>query len=138
PTPAWWSWSLAAVMLYVVAYSAQKAWSPLALSPTSLSAPYVDEPYHLALIGEFLHHFPAQVPFVAGTPLRYHWLFYPFAAEGSWGSGVEPVVLLRLVVPTALSALLVLGVAVAAARVSGHRWAALGGAVVLCMLSPLD
>ena len=138
PTPAWWSWSLAAVMLYVIAYSAQTAWSPLALSPASLDAPHIDEPYHLALISEFLNHFPAEVPFVDGTPLRYHWLFYPFAAAGSWGTGIEPVVLLRLVAPAGLSALLVLGVAVTAARVSGHRWAALGAAMVLCMLSPLD
>lgn len=138
PTPVWWSWSLAAVMLYVLVYTSQSVWGISAVTPVALRAPYVDEPYHLALLGEFRHHFPAEVPFVDGTPLRYHWLVYPFLAAGTWGSGVAPIVLLKVLVPAALIALLVLGVAVAASRISGHRWAAVGSAAVLCALTPLD
>jgi len=138
PTPVWWSWSLALLMLYVVLRSGETFWFDLALTPRSLRAPYVDEPFHQSLVVEFAQHFPAQVPYVSGTPVRYHWLVYPFVAAGVVGSGVEPVPLLRLLVPALLSFLLILGVAVAAARLSGHRWAALGAVVVLCLLSPLD
>ena len=138
PTPAWWSWSLAAVVLYVVVYTAQIVWGHSAITPEALRAPYVDEPYHLALLGEFRHHFPAEVPFVDGTPLRYHWLVYPFLAAATWGSGVAPIVLLKVLVPAAFIALLVLGVAVAASRISGHRWAGVGSAAVLSVLTPLD
>ena len=125
-------------MLYVLVYTIQIVWGISAVTPVALRAPYVDEPYHLALLGEFRHHFPAEVPFVDGTPLRYHWLVYPFLAAGTWGSGVAPIVLLKVLVPAALIALLVLGVAVAASRISGHRWAAVGSAAVLCALTPLD
>ena len=90
PTPAWWSWTLAALVLYVVAFSAETRWLVEPLTPASLRSPYVDEPYHLALIAEFRHHFPPEVPFVAGTPLRYHWLVYPFAAAGSWAAASRP------------------------------------------------
>ncbi len=136
--PAWWSWGLALILVLVVIQLWHVSWSPEPLNAYTLQHPYVDEPYHLALVGEFRHHFPAQVPFVAGTPLEYHWLVYPFVAAGSWGSGVESIVLLRYLVVAVLSALLVLGVAVAAARISGHRWASLAAASVLCMTTPLD
>ena len=138
PTPVWWSWSLALLLLYLVVRSGETFWFDLALTPHSLRAPYVDEPFHQSLVVEFAQHFPAEMPYVSGTPVRYHWLVYPFVAAGVVGSGVEPVPLLRLLVPALLSVLLVLGVAVAAARLSGHRWAALGAGIVLCLLSPLD
>ena len=109
PTPTWWSWSLAALMLYVVCISAYTVWSPSALTLESLRSPYVDEPYHLALVSEFRHHFPAQAPFVAGTPLRYHWMVYPFMAAGTWGSGVEAITLIRILAPAFLCLVAVLG-----------------------------
>lgn len=138
PTPVWWSWSLALVLLYPLLWSGQGVWLDNALSPESFRAPYVDEPYHLALVAEFAHHFPGETPYVDGTPLRYHWFVYPFIAAGVVGSDVAPIALLRLLAPALLDALLVLGVAVSAARLSGRRWAALAGVIVLCVLSPLD
>ena len=36
PTPAWWSWTLAALMLYVVAFSAETQWLTRPLTPASL------------------------------------------------------------------------------------------------------
>ncbi len=138
PTPAWWSWSLALVMLYAVLFSAVRIWHGLALTPESITAPYIDEPFHLSLIGELRHHFPATVPYVEGTPLRYHWLVYPFLASGTWGTGIEPRVLLRLLAPAALSALMLFGLAAAASRVSGRRWAGVAAAAIACLVSPLD
>ncbi len=138
PTPAWWSWSLAILGLYVVGHSLFAIWGDIPLTRASLQAPYVDEPYHLSLVAEFRHHFPAQVPYVAGTPLRYHWLVYPFLAMGSWGSGVAPVVLLRILGPAALSAATFLGASVAASRISGRRWAGVAAGAITCVLTPLD
>lgn len=137
-TPTWWSWSMALVMLYVVAYAADTAWFQMPLTPAGLRDPHIDEPYHLAFVAEFRHHFPATVPFVDGTPLEYHWLFYPFAAAATWGSGIEAVAVLRFLAPTMLAALSLLGLAVAAARLSGHRWTALVAAVFPGLLWPLD
>ncbi len=138
PTPPWWSWSLAAVMLFAVGFSAVDFWGEQALTPESLRGPYVDVPFHLSLVGEFRHHFPATMPYVSGTPLRYHWLVYPFLASSSWGAGVEPHVLLQLLGPAALGALMLLGVAAAATRLSGHRWAGVAAAALACAVSPLD
>ncbi len=138
PTPAWWSWSLAILALYVVGYSVFAIWNRGALTEASFRAPYVDEPYHLSLMVEFRHHFPTQFPFVAGSPLRYHWLVYPFLAMGSWGTGVSPVVLLRILAPAALSLLTFAGVSVAASRMSGRRWAGVAAGAITCALTPLD
>jgi len=137
-TPLWFSWSLAVVVLYAVLHVHHFVWAADILTNESLRSPYVDEPYHLSLVAEFRHHFPAQVPYVEGTPLRYHWLVYPFIAASSWGSSVTPIVLLRLLGPTALVALPVLGVAVAARRISGRSWAGVIGAGLVCVVTPLD
>ena len=138
PMPAWWSWTLALIVLYVVVYSANRLWLPLAFTPESMLSPHVDEPFHLAMVGEFRHHFPAEVPYVDGTALRYHWLVYPVMALETWGSGIAPVTVIRLLAPAALSAVALLGVAVAAVRLSGHRWAGPAAAVIMAVLTPLD
>jgi len=138
PTPAWWSWSLAILALYVVGYSVFTYWNRGALTEASFRAPHVDEPYHLSLLAEFRHHFPAQVPYVAGAPLRYHWLVYPFLAMGAWATDVAPVVLLRILAPAALSLATLLGVSVAASRMSGRRWAGVAAGAITCALTPLD
>ena len=86
PTPLWWSWGLGLLVLFVVVWTARfNFYGVLTLSPESLVAPYVDEPYHQSLVAEFAQHFPAQIPYVDGTPLRYHWLVYPFLAAGVLG-----------------------------------------------------
>lgn len=138
PTPTAWSWTVAAVMLLAVLVSAQLVWPYLALTTDSFSQAYVDEPFHLALVGELRHHAPPEFPYVAGTPLSYHWMFYPVAAMATWGSTAEAIVVLRVLAPMALTLLLVLGVAVAAARLSARRWAAPVAALALVAVAPLD
>ena len=137
PTPTWWSWSIAGSVVFLALIS-YPTWSELALTPDSFRMPYVDEPYHLSLVAEFRHHFPAETPYVDGTPLRYHWLVYPLIAAASWGTGTEPVILLRLLVPAFLTVMMPLGVAVAAIRLSGHRWAGVAASVIVLATSPLD
>ncbi|MDP9866844.1 MULTISPECIES: hypothetical protein [Streptosporangium] len=121
-TPRWWSWSLALIIGYLIAWSAVNFFRKNLLTWPALGTSYVDMPFHLALIGELKHHMPPTVPMVAGEPLLYHWFVYAHLAAASWVTGVEPLVLLfRLGVLPMLAALAVI-LAMIARRVTGS-WA---------------
>ena len=70
PVPAGWAWAVAAVSAVVVGY----LWiSYFALNPLAPDVPYLyyqDLLYHLSLAGEAKHHFPLEIPQIAGEPLR--------------------------------------------------------------------
>ncbi|GGO65587.1 hypothetical protein [Nonomuraea cavernae] len=107
--PIWWSWSLAAIVCYLVAWSARAYYSFGPLSWPALAGYPDDAPFHLALIGELKQHMPPMTPMVAGEPLSYHWFVYAHYAAASWISGVEPLVLLfRLGMLPVLAAFVVL------------------------------
>ena len=130
--PAWWSWSLAALLAYVLVYSAATFFGRHALSGTY--APYVDMPYHLALIGELKNHVPPQIPYVEGVPLAYHWFFYADAAATSWATGIEPVTLLFRLSGLPMFVAFVVLTAAAARRLTGGWWSG-PAAVVLALLA---
>lgn len=118
--PAAWSWSLAVLAGFVVLAGALGFYAVHPLSGDQ--QPYVDMPYHLALIGELRWHVPPTVPYVAGLPLAYHWFFYAEAAATSWATGIDPLVLLyRLSVLPMVLAFVVL-TASAGRRVTGRWW----------------
>ncbi len=118
--PLGWSWALAALLMFIVWTSAATFFARHPLSGTYV--PYVDMPYHLALIAELRWHVPPEVPYVAGLPLAYHWFFYAEAAATSWATGVDPVTLLyRLSVLPMLVAFVLL-TAAAARRITGAWW----------------
>lgn len=101
-------------------YFSQRIWPALPLTDAGLRAPFVDESYHVALIGELRHHFPGTFPYVDGTPLAYHWLSQAFTAAMTWPSAVAPVEAYRfLLAPT--SAVLALMGLVALALTRGTR-----------------
>ncbi|MBN6053682.1 hypothetical protein JYK22_17205 [Nonomuraea sp. RK-328] len=109
PVPGWWSWSLAAIVCYLVAWSAHTYFGFGALSWPDLAGYPDDAPFHLALIGELKQHVPPMTPMVAGEPLFYHWFVYAHYAAASWITGVEPMVLLfRLGMLPVLAAFVVL------------------------------
>lgn len=91
--PLWWSWSLAAIIAYLVVWSASY-FKANALTWPGMAASNIDVPFHLSLIGELKHHMPPTVPMVSGEPLFYHWFLYAHFAATSWVTGVEPLVLL--------------------------------------------
>ncbi|GAB3656179.1 hypothetical protein GCM10027596_10070 [Nocardioides korecus] len=109
-------WALALMAAYVVVRVAADQWSVHPDTLASLRAPYVDEQYHLALVGELRHHLPPQVPYVLGTPLGYHWLWYVHVAAASWVTGTEPVLLVRGLDPALLLVLTLLAVAEVTSR----------------------
>ena len=89
---------------------------------TGTDTPYVDMPYHLALIGELRHHVPSSIPYVSGVPLAYHWFFYAEAAATSWATGIEPVALLYRLSGLPFFAGFVVLTAHAARRLTGGWW----------------
>ena len=120
PAPTWWSWSLAAILGYLLIYSAGIFFASHHVTGTD--TPYVDMPFHLALIGELRNHVPPQIPYASGVPLPYHWFFYAEAAATSWATGIEPVTLLyRLSGLPMFVAFVVLTVATAQ-RLTGRWW----------------
>jgi hypothetical protein len=118
--PVWWSWALAAMLGYLVIYSAGTFFYSHALTGTD--TPYVDMPYHLALIAELRNHVPPEVPWVSGIPLAYHWFFYAEAAATSWATGIEPATLLYRLSGLPMFVAFVVLTATAAGRLTGRTW----------------
>lgn len=90
--------------------------------------PNTDSPFQLSLAAELTHHFPPQVPYVAGEPLAYHWMVYNHIASAHWLTGIELDVLTQRVVPFAFMLLTALGAAAVAVVLSGRAVAAPIGA----------
>lgn len=109
-----WTWSVSAVVGYLVLFLARANWWQSGLGAPDLRVIGPDASFQLALTGELRHHVPSTIPWVAGEPLRYHWLLYAHTAAGSWVSGVEPVVLLRRLAPLLVAVLVVAAVALIA------------------------
>ncbi|WP_194244137.1 hypothetical protein [Nonomuraea phyllanthi] len=115
--PAWCAWALAAVVAYLI------AWSALHLYRVPISRSYVDMPYHLALVGEVRHNVPPTLPSVLGEPLSYHWFVHAEMAATSWVTGIEPVTLVYRLSTLPMMAAMVVLVAVVGRQLGG-RWGA--------------
>jgi hypothetical protein len=126
--PTWWSWSLAVMLGFLLIYSADTFFGTHHL--TGADAPYLDMPYHLALIGELRYHVPPAIPYVVGQPLNYHWFYYAEAAATSWATGIEPVELLYRLAGLPMFVAFVVLTAAAARRLTGAYW---GGPVAVAV-----
>ncbi|MFI7706009.1 hypothetical protein [Nonomuraea sp. NPDC049480] len=130
--PVWWSWCLALMVCYLVAWSAHAYFSLGSLTWPELVNYPDDAPFHLALIGELKQHMPPMSPMVAGEPLFYHWFVYVHYAAASWITGVEPLVLLFRLGTVPMLAGLVALVALLARRVT-RSWKGAAIATVATM-----
>lgn len=126
-----WSWAGAAVAFVQILLVTNQMWSYRPID--ALRAPYVDEPFHLAIAGDLLHHFPAQMPWVDGTPLFYHWLVYVHLASAATVTHIELIVLMRSLSIALLVLLAVGGAYAAATRLSGRTWPGCVAALVFAM-----
>lgn len=126
-----WSWAGAAVAFVQILLVTNQMWSYRPID--ALRAPYVDEPFHLAIAGDLLHHFPAQMPWVEGTPLFYHWLVYVHLASAATVTHIELIVLMRSLSIALLVLLAVGGAYAAATRLTGRKWPGFVAALVLAM-----
>lgn len=138
PMPPAWSWTVAGAAAASAVLLAHASWSVRPVSGVSLRTPYVDEPFQLALVGELRHHFPAQIPFVDGTPLLYHWFTHAHLASASWVSDLDPVVLLRVLDPLLMVVLATVALAAAVSRLARTAWAGPVAALLLVASVPLD
>lgn len=126
-----WSWAGAAVAFIQILLVTNQVWTQRPVD--ALRAPYVDEPFHLAIAGDLLHHFPAQMPWVDGTPLFYHWLVYVHLASAATVTNIELIVLMRSMSIALLVLLAVGGAYAAATRLTGRKWTGFVAALVLAM-----
>ncbi|SEK34940.1 hypothetical protein [Nonomuraea pusilla] len=130
--------AIAAGFCFLVVSSALTVFRGHGLTPPANLGPYVDMPFHLALVGELRHHMPPTIPEVAGQPLSYHWFVYSDMAAASWATGIEPETLLyRLSVLPMLAVFTVLVPAVG--HLVTRSWTA--GALALAatyLLAPPD
>ncbi|MER6943527.1 hypothetical protein ABT294_05820 [Nonomuraea sp. NPDC000554] len=133
--PGWWAWGMSAVVGYLVAWSALVFYRVHGLTWPGNAAPYVDMPYHLALLGEVKHHVPPTLPVVLGERLAYHWFVYAEMSATSWVTGIEPQTLLyRLSALPMLAATAVL-VSVIAVRLTGRWWTGPAAIGFTCFVS---
>jgi hypothetical protein len=118
--PIAWSWSLVAMLGFLLLLSVQTFLPHHQLA--GADSPYVDMPFHLALIGELKHHLPPAIPYVADTELGYHWFYYAEAAATSWAAGIEPATLLYRLSILPMVVVFVLLTAVSARHLTGRWW----------------
>jgi hypothetical protein len=121
--PLGWSWSVAGVVSFWTAYLAIVFLDRNPILPTAEGTQqYLDLAYQLSLAGQAKHHFPPDLPQVAGEPLYYHWFAYAHMAMSSMVGSIDlPVVAMRLAIP-ALCALAIVLTATVAWRVSGRPY----------------
>lgn len=130
-------WTVAAVLIYVVVYFAQGVFVTHPLEPTQITDP--DEMFHLALVGELRHHFPATYPYVEYPGrLTYQWFVHAHMAAASWVTGVEAEVLYRRFEPLTLALIATVGTALVAVRVSQVPVAGPLAVVLLVLVGSFD
>jgi hypothetical protein len=139
PTPVGWSWAVAGVVVFFTAYLYSVFLARNPILPTSENTrQYLDLAYQTSLAGEAKHHFPPDLPQVAGEPLYYHWFAYAHMASTSLIGHIDlPVVALRLAVP-ALCALAVVLSAVVGWRLSGRPAVGMVAAVLFWVVGEFN
>lgn len=121
--PVSWCWAVAGILLFWLGYVVVGGVQPYPPVPVGSPRRFLpDQLYMLSLAAEAKHHFPIQVPQLAGQPLHYHWFAYAHEGAASLISHVStPAVSLQLTAP-ALSAVAVILLAVTGWRISGRPW----------------
>lgn len=132
----WSTAALAAVVAWTAVWLGMQVlrWNPLA--PGVITDP--DGPFHLALIGELRHHFPAVYPYVADEPLTYQYAYHLHAAASTWTTGRSATEVLLRLDPLVFTTLAVLGAAVVTRRLTGRRWPGVVAAGILTLVGTFD
>lgn len=113
------SWLLGGIILYGTTLFAIEriARKPLTMPRTH---GHVDETFHLSLVGELMHNAPPTIPWVAGESINYHWFVHAQLAATTWGTGLDPWVMVRSLFPIGVIVLVVLGLGALALQAT--RW----------------
>lgn len=129
-----WAWTMAVILVYLILFVAKANWWQSEITQPGLRVISADGAFQLAMVGELRHHVPPQVPWVAGEPMHYHWLFYVHAASTSWITQIEPIVLLRRLSPAPIMIVTVLAAATITARITKRAGAGLLAAGILVVV----
>ncbi|NRQ35803.1 hypothetical protein HII36_28795 [Nonomuraea sp. NN258] len=133
--PLWWAWTVSAFLGYFLARTAAPFFRSHGLTAPGNGFPYVDLPYHLALLGELKHHLPPELPSVLGERLSYHWFGYAEMAATSWATGIEPQTLLYRLSGLPMLAASVTLLAVIAWRLTRRWWPGVAALGLICFAS---
>ncbi len=139
PVAPSWTWGLALVAIVTVAYTVEGFFTATPLPWEIASVSYhQDTVWNIAMAAEALHHFPLQVPSLAGIPLRYHWFADADAAAVSQVTGLPlSLVMLRLALVPMLLLVVIQFVGLAQA-LRASAWAGVAGAGLLLLASFAD
>ncbi len=118
------SWAIGGVILYGMAWLSWNALfrRPLGLPPHRTTN--LDETFHHALVSELSNRFPAEIPYLLGTRLDYHWFVHAQIATARVTTGIDTVVFLRFLIPALGLVLAVVGLGAVAHRLTGRPLAA--------------
>jgi hypothetical protein len=137
PLPLAWGTS-AAVASLLTGSLAVGFFADAPLRWSGWAVPYVDLPYHLALVGEVANRFPPHYPQLAGERLYYHWFSHSWTAQVASVSGAPHDVVLVRLLPLLLAVAVPVATAAVAMRVSRLVWAGPLAAAVAFALPGLD
>lgn len=127
---------LAVVVAFVVHYISSAVFSRYPLDDYRIRN--VDEPFHLALVGELRHHVPPEYPYVDAGQLTYQWFLHAHHAAATWATGLESMVVYRRFEVLAMPIIAILGTAVMAMRITRRTWPGVLSAAVLGILGAFD
>jgi hypothetical protein len=132
--PTSWGWAMAGLVVFTFTWVARHQWWPNPLTSAWLRHPYVDEPYQLALVAALRRDLPADLPFIDGEPLQYHWFVHADLAAASWTSGIEPLVLLQRLGPAPMIVIVLMGASLIAGQLAQSRLAAIAAPALITVL----
>lgn len=133
----WWSATTLAVVPLAIRAEAFFRTNPVHWE-SGFTAPYLDMPFHLALVSELAHRGPSQIPYVLGEPLRYHWFSHAWAAQVGVGGDIPLDVVLYRLMPAVVSVAAIAIVAASAIRMADHEWAGPIAAVLVVLAGDID
>ena len=125
------SWILGGTIIYGLMWLGRNAFARRPLDLPHNRPPSIDETFHQALVAEASHHFPPQIPFLLHTKLDYHWFVHAQIATADHATGLDPIVMLREVMPAIVLVLTVLGLGSVALRLTGRPVAAVVAPLIL-------
>ncbi len=118
------AWALALTSIYGLCWLGRNIFAVRSLDLPTNRPPSIDETFHHALISETAHRFPPQIPFLLDTRLDYHWFVHAQIATSGHATGIDPITMLREVMPAVSLVLGVLGLGAVALRLTRHPLAA--------------
>jgi len=119
--PARWSWALLAASALLIGWTANALLAtPLPSQIYSVKGYSTDLLWATSMTGEALHHWPVDIPDLAGVPLHYHYFSFLDLAAASQVTGLDPWLVVFRLFPVVSAVVLVVQL-FAAGRVVGGR-----------------